>query len=55
MKIYSTLKSVITYIAEGVLELFSPNHDNYPPLVGAQPYSGEIYSRKQRHKYARTH
>lgn len=55
MTIYSAVKETIAYIAEGVLELFSPNHDNYPPLVGAQPYSGDVYSRKQRSKYTRTH
>lgn len=27
-------------LAEAVLEIFSPNHDNYP-AVGVQPYDGE--------------
>ncbi|MGB3297299.1 MAG: hypothetical protein WBA76_03440 [Phormidesmis sp.] len=50
MTLYSALKDSISYIVEGALELFSPDHDNYPPLIGAQSYSGDIYSHKQRNK-----
>lgn len=28
-------------LAHAVLEVFSPNHDNYPS-IGVQPYEGEI-------------
>lgn len=49
MKLLKAFADALGYIAEGALELFSPNHDSYP-LVGIQPYSGEVYrpSRKSR-------
>ncbi len=49
MKLLKGLVDALGYIAEGALELFSPNHDSYP-LAGIQPYSGEIYrsSKKSR-------
>lgn len=30
-------------LAEAILELFSPTHDNYP-VIGVQPFSGDSHS-----------
>lgn len=50
MKLLKGFVSALGYLAEGSLEIFSPNHDSYP-VVGLQPYSGEAYhpSKKSRH------
>lgn len=32
-------------LAEAVLELFSPTHDDYP-AIGVQPFSGDSYSNR---------
>ena len=37
------LNSVVQYIAEGFALIFSPNDDEYP-IIGIQPFGGEIYS-----------
>jgi hypothetical protein len=37
------LNSVVQYIAEGFARIFSPSDDQYP-LIGLQPFGGEIYS-----------
>lgn len=50
MKLLKALVDALGYIAEGALELFSPNHDSYP-LVGVQPYSGTIYRRSRKYRY----
>lgn len=28
-------------LAEAIFEAFSPDHDNVPPSIGVQPYSGD--------------
>lgn len=30
-------------IVEAFVEIFSPNHDDEPPSIGVQPFSGEPY------------
>lgn len=35
------LESAIDFIAEAVLEIFSPNHDDYP-TVGEQPFGDPL-------------
>ena len=53
MKIIKGLVDTLGYITEGSLEIFSPNHDSYP-VVGIQPYSGEIYRpNKKSHRKSR--
>jgi hypothetical protein len=42
MKIMQWLADAIEFVSVGFLEIFS-NTDNYP-LVGLQPYSGEVFS-----------
>lgn len=47
MILLNTLKTVVQYMAEGFLEIFSPHEDQYP-AVGVQPFGGTI---KQRSRY----
>lgn len=35
------VQQILRYLIEAVLEVFSPNHDDYPE-TGIQPFSGEI-------------
>jgi hypothetical protein len=37
------VQEILRYLIEAVLEVFSPNHDDYP-TTGIQPFSGEIHS-----------
>jgi hypothetical protein len=47
-----TLKQMMDYTAEGVFELFSPNHDDYP-AVGEQPFDDSVlHPEGQTHFYA---
>lgn len=55
MLLLKTLKQMMDYTAEGIFELFSPNHDDYP-AIGAQPYDdgvmnqqGQIYRHAEKH------
>ncbi len=50
MKLFTGFTSALGYIAEGSLEIFSPNHDSYP-LAGVQPYSGEVYHPSKKSHY----
>jgi hypothetical protein len=43
MSIYATVKQSLAYLLEAALEVFSPDHDDYP-ATGIQPFGGEIYS-----------
>ncbi|MFA9202006.1 MAG: hypothetical protein ACEQSC_00445 [Candidatus Nanopelagicaceae bacterium] len=43
MSIYTTVKQILDYLLEAALEVFSPDHDDYP-ATGIQPFEGEIYS-----------
>ena len=40
------VKTVVQYMAEGFLEIFSPNNDYYP-AIGIQPFSGTIAHRSR--------
>ncbi|BAZ46116.1 hypothetical protein NIES4102_31450 [Chondrocystis sp. NIES-4102] len=40
-KIKLSIRRIFKYLIEAVLEVFSPNHDDYP-VIGVQPFSGEI-------------
>lgn len=46
MSINSALKKTLGYVTEAALEVFSPNHDNYPS-VGLQPFSGDSWRRRK--------
>ena len=37
------LSNIVQYIGEGFARIFSPSDDKYP-IVGIQPFGGEIYS-----------
>ncbi len=50
MKFLQGLVNSLGYLAEGSLEIFSPNHDSYP-AVGIQPYSGEAYHPSKKSHY----
>lgn len=43
MNAIAIIKSIIQYITEGFMEIFSPNQDSYP-AIGVQPYGGTISS-----------
>lgn len=45
MRLFQTLNSVFTYLAEGVYRIFSPHDDAYP-ATGLQPYAGIPYSKR---------
>jgi hypothetical protein len=44
MSVIQAIEGAISYFFAGCIELFSPDHDDYP-LVGIQPYEGEVYSK----------
>ena len=44
MNIIQAIGSAISYFFDGCIELFSPNHDDYP-LTGVQPFEGETPSK----------
>jgi hypothetical protein len=46
MAISKLFEMLTRYLTEAAMEIFSPNHDNYP-VIGIQPFTGEPY--KQRH------
>jgi hypothetical protein len=39
-----SIGGAISYFFSGCIELFSPNHDDYP-LIGVQPFEGKSYSK----------
>jgi hypothetical protein len=43
MIISQALKNIIQYLTEGFARIFSPTDDEYP-VIGVQPFEGEIYS-----------
>lgn len=45
------LTGTIGYLAEGALEVFSPDHDSPPPEIGTQSYSGEDYHPSKKDHY----
>lgn len=38
-----SVSKIFQYLIEAVMEVLSPDTDNYPK-IGIQPFSGEIYS-----------
>jgi hypothetical protein len=53
MNIIQAIGVAISYFFDGCIELFSPNHDDYPQS-GVQPFEGESHPKKSpfsRHKY----
>ncbi len=44
MNIIQAIGGAISYFFEGCIELFSPNHDDYP-RSGVQPFEGETPSK----------
>jgi hypothetical protein len=44
MKIMQSFGAALSYLFDGFVELFSPDHDNYPS-VGVQPFEGEVYAK----------
>ncbi|NJR38375.1 MAG: isochorismate synthase [Leptolyngbyaceae cyanobacterium CSU_1_4] len=40
MNIIQAIGVAVSYFFDGCIELFSPNHDDYP-LSGVQPFEGE--------------
>jgi hypothetical protein len=44
------LQQMISFVSEGITELFSPNHDHYP-ATGAVPYSGRPFRKTRWTKY----
>lgn len=47
MGIYNQFDSMIQFILEAVVRLFSPTDDAYP-LTGVQPFSGEPLQKTKR-------
>lgn len=42
MIIERSVKNFIQYLTEAFIRIFGPNDDEYP-LIGLQPFEGEIY------------
>lgn len=36
------LQSIIQYLTEGFIRIFTPTDDRYP-AIGVQPFGGEVY------------
>jgi len=45
MKIIQAIGVALSYFVDGCIELFSPNHDDYP-ASGVQPFEGKATSRR---------
>jgi len=45
MKIIQAIGVALSYFVDGCIELFSPNHDDYP-VSGVQPFEGKPTSRR---------
>ncbi|MEA5581430.1 nicotinate phosphoribosyltransferase [Nodularia harveyana UHCC-0300] len=45
MAISNIFISVMQYISEAMMRIFSPSDDAYP-VIGVQPFTGELYKRK---------
>ena len=42
MFIISQIEQILSYIAEAIVEIFSPNDDTYP-ATGVQPFDGDSF------------
>mgnify|MGYP007006697448 CR=1 FL=1 len=45
MTISNIFSSVMQYVSEDVMRIFSPSDDNYP-VIGVQSFTGELYKRR---------
>ncbi|MCJ8280377.1 MAG: hypothetical protein MJK14_10860 [Rivularia sp. ALOHA_DT_140] len=45
MYISRMLSNMTQYISEAVMRIFGPSDDAYP-LIGTQPFTGEIYKKR---------
>jgi hypothetical protein len=45
MNIIRAIGAAVSYFFDGCIELFSPNHDDYP-ASGVQPFEGKTTSRR---------
>ena len=45
MSITKQLETILGYIAEAALEVFSPDRDSYPK-IGVQPFDGKPFKTK---------
>ncbi|MEA5516285.1 nicotinate phosphoribosyltransferase [Nodularia sp. UHCC 0506] len=45
MSISKIFVSIMQYISEAVMRIFSPSDDAYP-MIGVQPFTGEFYKRR---------
>ena len=43
MSVTQLLNNILQYLAEGLVRIFSPSDDEYP-VIGVQPFGGEVYS-----------
>ena len=43
MMISRILQSIVQYLTEGFVRIFTPSDDQYP-AIGVQPFGGEVYS-----------
>lgn len=50
MSIYTNAQKTLEYLVEAALEVFSPDHDDYPN-IGIQPFEGEIYQQNKSSLY----
>lgn len=41
---------IVEYISEAVMEIFAPEHDDYP-IIGIQPFTGKPYKNKASYKW----
>lgn len=41
MTVVRIVRSIIQFISEGFIEIFSPDNDHYP-AIGVQPFGGTI-------------
>ncbi|WP_414549433.1 nicotinate phosphoribosyltransferase [Anabaena sp. CCY 0017] len=50
MAISKIFMSIMQYISEAVMRIFSPTDDAYP-MIGVQPFTGERYKRGTAHSW----
>lgn len=50
MMLSRILAKITQYISEAAMEIFAPEHDDYP-IIGVQPFTGEPYKGKASYKW----
>lgn len=50
MSIYIHAQKTLEYILEAALEVFGPDHDDYP-ATGIQPFEGDIHKQDRSYLY----